>query len=93
MRESEKRFRKLVLVCTNERTDGRSCCKEKGAVALHQKLKLAIAEADPTVRVSRAGCLGTCLSGASVVIMPDDIWLGEVEESDIDEIVRLVTKE
>lgn len=91
MRESDKRYRKLVLVCTNDRVNGRECCAQKGATDLHQKLKAAIKAIDPEVRVSRAGCLGTCLSGASVVIMPDDLWLGEVTEDDIDEIVRLAT--
>lgn len=84
-------FRKIVLVCTNEKPDGRPCCAQKLSFETFQKLKLAIAAVDPTIRVSKTGCLGNCESGATVAIMPDNIYLGEVKESDIDEIVRLVT--
>jgi (2Fe-2S) ferredoxin len=91
MREASLKYKKLVLVCTNERVTGKECCSQKGSIDLYQKIKEAIKAVDLEVRVSRTGCLGNCLSGASVVIMPDDIWLGEVTENDIDEIIRLVT--
>lgn len=86
-----KPFKKLVLVCTNERTDGRECCMAKGSVELHQKIKEAMRVADPFIRVSKSGCLDNCATGPSVVIMPDNIWLGGVTEEDIPEIVRMAT--
>ncbi len=86
-----KPFRKLVLVCTNERTDGRECCMAKGSVELHAKIKEAVKAVDPTVRVSKSGCLDNCPTGPTVVIMPDNIWLGMVTDADIPEIVRLAT--
>lgn len=82
--------RKLVLVCTNMRDDGRECCAMKGSVELHQKLKEAVKAAAPDVRVSKSGCLDRCSSGATVVIMPDNVWLGQVTEEDIPEIVKLI---
>ena len=91
MREADLQYKKLVLVCTNEREASRGCCAKKGSVGLYKKLKLAIKAADPEVRVCQTSCLGNCLSGASVVIMPDNRWLGEVTEGDIDEIIKLVT--
>lgn len=84
--------RKLILVCTNERHDGRECCVDKGAVELHQKMKLAMAAVDPRIRVSKSGCLDRCSTGTTVVIMPDNIWLGRVQEQDIPEIVKLITQ-
>ncbi len=83
-----KKFRKLVLVCTNVREDGRECCSQKGSVELHAKLKEAMKAVDLTVRVSKSGCLDRCSEGATVVIMPDDIWIGGATEADIPEIVR-----
>ncbi len=83
-------FRKLILVCTNERENGEACCAARGSVELHAKIKAAVKAADPSVRVSRAGCLGNCATGITVVIMPDDVWLGDVQETDIPEIVRMV---
>lgn len=90
MQQVERKFRKLVLVCTNERTDGRECCMHKGSVELHKKIKEAIRAADPWVRVTKTGCMDHCSTGPTVVIMPDNIWLGQVTEEDIPEIVKLV---
>ena len=92
MRPADKPFRKLVLVCTNERTDGRECCAQKGAVDLHYKLKMAVAGVDPSIRVSKSGCLDNCSTGITVVIQPDNVWLARVQEQDIPELVALVTK-
>lgn len=92
MRPADKPFRKLVLVCTNDRQDGRECCAQKGSVELHQKLKLAMAAVDHSVRVSKSGCLDNCSTGITVVIMPDNIWLARVQEQDIPQIVELAIK-
>lgn len=89
MREPDLRYRKLVLVCTNDRADGLDCCAKRSSHALYLQIKQAIKAADPTIRVSRTGCLGNCLSGVVVVIMPDDVWLGEVTSDDIPKIVEL----
>ncbi|KKW32968.1 MAG: Ferredoxin 2Fe-2S protein [Candidatus Uhrbacteria bacterium GW2011_GWA2_52_8d] len=91
MYELEKNFRKLVLVCTNERSDGRECCADKGSLELHQKIKFAMAAVDPKIRVSKSGCLDRCSTGSTVVIMPDNIWLGRVQEQDIPELVKRIT--
>jgi len=90
MKNAEKKFRKLVLVCQNLREGGANCCMNRGASELYPILKTAIKEAMTDVRVSRTGCLGRCSTGATVVIMPDDIWLGEVTIDDIPEIVQMV---
>ncbi len=83
-------FRKLVLVCTNVREDGRECCAQRNAVDLHAKLKAAVKEVATDVRVSKSGCLDNCSTGCTVVIMPDNIWLGQVADVDIPEIVKLI---
>jgi (2Fe-2S) ferredoxin len=90
MYELDSIARKLVLVCTNERHDGRECCADKNSVELHQKIKFAVASVDPRIRVSKSGCLDRCSTGTTVVIMPDNIWLGRVQEQDIPELVKLI---
>lgn len=90
MEQSEFAYRKIVLVCTNERTDGRECCAKKGATDLRHELKLRVAALDSTIRVSKAGCLGTCSDGANVLIMPDNVWLKHVSMDDVDDIVKLI---
>ena len=40
------------------------------------------------IRINKAGCLGTCNQGISMVIYPEGIWYGKVTESDIPEIIE-----
>lgn len=82
--------RKLILVCTNLREDGTECCGLSGSVELHKKLKEAVKAVTHDVRVSKSGCLDRCSTGATVVIMPDNVWLGRVTEADIPEIVKMI---
>jgi (2Fe-2S) ferredoxin len=86
-----KKYRKVVLVCTNVKENGKECCGMKGAEDLRLKLKEAMKEADLTVRVSKSGCLDRCTEGVTVAIMPDDVWLGSATEADIPDIVKMAT--
>lgn len=83
MRNAELVYRKLVLVCTNSREGGADCCALRGSIQLFEKLKGAVKARFTDVRVVRTSCLNNCDTGATVVIMPDNIWLGEVTEHDI----------
>ena len=38
------------------------------------------------VRINKAGCLGRCGTGASIVVYPEAVWYGRVKLEDIDEI-------
>lgn len=93
MRAAGTPFRRLVLVCTNERTDGRESCGPKGGLALHKHIKEALRLVDPSIRVSRSGCLDNCKSGPTVVIMPDNIWLGGVTDQDVPRILAYLSGE
>ena len=88
MKDIGKKYRRVVLVCTNQKENGKECCAMKGAADLHAKLKEEMKKVDLTVRVSRSGCLDRCADGVTVAIMPDDVWLGGVTEEDIPEIVK-----
>ncbi len=90
MRLSDIQFKKLVLVCVNEREDGTESCGQKGSLELFHKIKDAIKAVRTDTRVSRTGCLGNCQSGITVAIMPKNIYLGEVREENIDEIVKML---
>ncbi len=93
MQSAGTHFQRLVLVCTNERTDGRESCGPQGGVELHKHIKEAVKLVDPTIRVSRSGCLDNCSTGPTVVIMPDQIWLGGVTNEDVPRIVAYLTGE
>lgn len=90
MRDPDLQYSKLVLVCTNNREDGRGCCMQKGSDELYYAIKTGVAAKDPTIRVSRTGCLGNCLSGSIVVIMPDNIWLGDVGIDDVPAVIEKI---
>jgi NADH:ubiquinone oxidoreductase subunit E len=88
MQEVGAKHRKFVLVCTNVKDDGRECCAQKGSQGIFEKLKATMKAKDPSVRVSRTGCLGHCETGVTVAIMPDGQWFGAVTEADIPAIVE-----
>jgi (2Fe-2S) ferredoxin len=90
MQPAGKHYSQLILVCTNQRDNGRECCADKGSPLLFEKIKGAVAALNPKVRVSRTGCLGNCETGITVVIMPDDLWFGRVTEADIPKILEHV---
>lgn len=81
-------FEKLILVCTNIRTDGAACCGNKNSIELHANLKTAVKELHRNIRVSKSGCLGNCQLGTTVVIMPDNIWFSDVKNEDIPNIIQ-----
>ena len=84
------RYKKLVIVCTNERAEG-VCCKRRGSEDLFVKLKAEVKKTRRFVRVIQSRCLGHCLAGTTIVIMPDNIWLSDVKEEDIPEILKLLS--
>ncbi|MCX6780693.1 MAG: (2Fe-2S) ferredoxin domain-containing protein [Candidatus Magasanikbacteria bacterium] len=92
MHPAKNQYRKLVCVCTNMRENGAEYCAMKGSVELHAALKLAVKAVAPDIRVAKSGCLNNCPDGPTVVIQPDNIWLGGVTEADIPALVELITK-
>ncbi|PIR47714.1 hypothetical protein COV06_01825 [Candidatus Uhrbacteria bacterium CG10_big_fil_rev_8_21_14_0_10_50_16] len=66
---------------------------QRGAEEVYDALKLGFAEAAFDIRVSRTGCLGQCSTGVTVVVMPDNVWLGDVRVEDVPELVRLYSGE
>lgn len=90
MRTPDHPFRKLVLVCTNQKEPGVNCCAMRGGEELFFAIKERVKQVDPSIRVSRTGCLGNCLSGSIVVVMPDDLWFGEVTMEDIPIILEKI---
>lgn len=77
-----------VLVCTNEREPGKSCCHKVGGMDFFTKLKTRVREEGlrGTHFITRTGCLGYCNDvGTTVVIhrraqTPE--WLSEVTAAD-----------
>ena len=84
---------KHILVCTNEREQGRDCCSHVKGYETFRELK-DWAKANglaSSVWVTRTGCLGFCNNvGATVVIYPEQIWFKEVKKEEINIIKDLI---
>ena len=75
--------KKYVFVCTN--VD----CRVRGAAKVLDRLKCRLAAngCPGDVEVREYMCFGGCHDGPNVVIYPDKVWYGGVQESDADTIV------
>ena len=89
MRPLETGFEKLILVCLNERHDGRECCHARGSAEVHARLKAWVKEhgLSRRVRVSKSGCLDQCSQGTTVLVMPEFRWYGGVTLDDLDQFI------
>jgi len=85
---SQKLHKAFVLVCENQRDDGRQSCgvSEPG---LRVAIKEAMKAAGLPVRVLSTSCLDHCKEGPTVAFMPIDVMYGDVC---IDYVPALVTK-
>ena len=85
--------RKHILVCTNERTEGKACCFNVKGMDIYRELKdfVRLNGFASLVWVTKTGCLGFCNNiGTTVVIYPDGLWFKEVTIEDLDSIKRIM---
>lgn len=84
-------YDKHVFFCLNQRDDGRPCCNNHDATAMHahtkQRVKQLGLSGEGKVRVNKAGCLDRCEQGPCLVVYPDATWYTYVDKQDIDEII------
>lgn len=85
-------FARHVFICVNERPgdDERGCCKARGADGVAEAFKRKLYERGlkRIVRPNRAMCLDQCAHGVTLVVYPEAVWYGHVQESDVDEIIE-----
>ncbi len=84
-------YKHHVFFCLNQREDGRPCCADHDAVAMHEYAKQRVKELRLSgagkVRVNKAGCLDRCAKGPCIVVYPDAVWYRYENRQDIDEII------
>ena len=78
-------YKHHVFVCTSGKT-----CSWQGGPEVHQAMKRAAHDAGlrGTVRINQAGCMNQCGHGPMVVVYPQDVWYGKVDEEGGARIVR-----
>ena len=86
------KFTHHIFVCENFRdpSDPRGCCAAKGSEAIRKRFKEEIKSRGlkGQVRANKAGCLDQCSLGPTVVIYPEGVWYGHVNENDVAEIIE-----
>ena len=83
---------KHIFLCGNQRPPDapKKSCGNHGGNEFREILKSKITGLglNQKIRVNKAGCLGKCGYGPVMVIYPQGIWYGGVQESDLDEILE-----
>ena len=83
-------YKKHLFICTNQRPEGaRASCGESHGLALVAAFKKLIKDKglNAEIRAQRTGCMETCELGPAVVVYPEGIFYGNVQLSDVEEIV------
>ena len=85
---------KHIFVCASFRMSGdpQGVCHKKGSASLIQYLEQELSDRGLAgISVSSTGCLKVCDRGPAMVIYPDNVWYGKVEnEAAIDEIIDAI---
>jgi (2Fe-2S) ferredoxin len=78
-----------IFICTNQRsgTTRLSCGEEHGLALVTEFKKHTKSIPEIKIRVNRAGCLGICDSGPTLVIYPEGAFYVGVALEDVSEIV------
>ncbi|MGH6946728.1 MAG: 2Fe-2S iron-sulfur cluster-binding protein [Kiloniellales bacterium] len=84
-------YRFHVFCCVNRREAGhpRSCCADRGSVALRDYMKDRVKKLGiENIRINQAGCMERCELGPAMVVYPEGVWYGYRNEADIDQILE-----
>ena len=84
---------KHVLVCTNEREQGRDCCSKVSGYETFRELKEWVKASGlaSSIWITRTGCMGFCNSvGTTVVIHPEQLWFKEVKKEEVQKIKDII---
>jgi (2Fe-2S) ferredoxin len=78
-----------ILVCNSFRANGapQGICNKQGAMNLMGVLEEEIVDRGLDAMISTTSCLKVCDRGPAMVIYPQNLWYGHVDEDKIEEIL------
>lgn len=84
------KYKKHVFICTNQKAAPKKSCGEVHGDELVDAFKTALAERGllKEMRAQRTGCLDACAFGPTLVVYPEGTYYGNVQLSDVNEIVE-----
>ncbi len=81
-----------VFLCASVRLNGtqKGFCHSKGAVRLAERLVELIDGngLQDKVMVTHTGCFGICQKGPVMMVYPENVWYGALEEEDLEALVE-----
>jgi (2Fe-2S) ferredoxin len=88
-------FKVHVFICTNQRDKGKECCADQGADGILKQLK-EWSKQNPEwrkrIRINSSGCIDRCSEGVAIAMYPQNQWLVNVSEKNIDEVKKKIEK-
>lgn len=84
------KYKKHVFICTNQKDAPKKSCGTENGLALVDAFKAQLAERGllKEMRAQRTGCLDACAFGPTLVVYPEGTYYGNVQLSDVAEIVE-----
>lgn len=84
------KYKKHVFICTNDKDAPKKCCGSERGTALVDAFKESLKEKGllKEMRAQRTGCLDVCALGPGLVVYPEGVFYGNVQLSDVEEIVQ-----
>ena len=80
-----------LVVCTQQRyAPNPHSCGNSAGLAIAEKLEWEIAKQQLIVPLERKGCLGACLKGPNVQLLPQGKYWHEVNIDDVEKIVAYI---
>ncbi len=84
------KYKKHVFICTNQKPAPKRSCGEERGLALVDAFKEGLKNRglQVEIRAQKTGCLDVCAFGPSLVVYPEGIFYGNVQLSDVEEIIE-----
>ncbi|WP_026996831.1 (2Fe-2S) ferredoxin domain-containing protein [Flectobacillus major] len=84
------KYKKHVFICTNQKDAPKKCCGEDRGMTLVNAFKesLKAKGLQTEIRAQKTGCLDVCAFGPGLVVYPEGVFYGNVQPSDVEEIVE-----
>lgn len=84
------KYSKHVFICTNQKDAPKKCCGREHGLALVDAFKAGMKERKlmPEMRAQGTACLDMCAFGPAVVVYPEGVFYGNVQLSDVEEIIE-----
>ena len=89
-------YKRHVLVCVNERDNGKSCCKHVNGFESFAALKEFVRSNGLVndIWVTKTGCLGFCNdTGCTIAVYPEKVWFLEAKDGDLEDIKRFISRD